>query len=257
MFSEDAVRHRVSAIDSLRLSSDRALTTLGFAALAVPAVLYARSDIAQSAGDWRQLRDRLAIRAVMVAAALAGVVAMRVVKTRVGFSRAVLWLSLMTAVLTVWLNAERAPGAGLPLRSPMLILAVMYFAMPSSLWRQCAAPLLMSAGLLALRVTKLSGGPVDVQGDVIALLSMNALGVLAVARRLSVERATHQVVVELRALQGIIPICSYCRQVRSELGSWQGLERYVHDHSDAAFSHGICPDCLPKVQAQFKEEAKT
>lgn len=254
MFHEDAVRRRAGAIDALRLASDRALTMLGFAALAVPVVFFARNDVMLAAGDWGLLRRRLAIRGLMLLAAAAGVIAMRVVQSREAYSRAVLWLSLMTAAMTVWLNAARPDGSGMPLRSPMLILAVMYFAMPSSLWRQCAAPVAMTAGLLALRLTKLSGGPVDVTGDVIALVSMNALGVLAVARRLSVERATHQVVVELRALQGIIPICSYCRQVRTEVGSWLGLERYVHDHSEAAFSHGICPDCLPKVQAQIKEE---
>jgi hypothetical protein len=163
----------------------------------------------------------------------------------------VLWLGLLTAGVTLGLNAVRPPGSGLPLRSPMIILTVMYFAMPSTFWRQCAAPLVMSAGLLALRLTFLSGGGVDVPGDVVALVSLNALGVLAVARRLALERATHQVVVELRNLQGIIPICSYCRKVRSEVGDWQQLERYVHDHSDSAFSHGICPECMQEHHKEF------
>ena len=95
------------------------------------------------------------------------------------------------------------------------------------------------------------GRGVDVPGDVVALVSLNALGVLAVARRLALERATHQVVVELRNLQGIIPICSYCRKVRSEVGDWQQLERYVHDHSDSAFSHGICPECMQEHHKEF------
>ena len=49
---------------------------------------------------------------------------------------------------------------------------------------------------------------------------------------------------ELKTLRGIIPICSHCRKLRSEVGDWQLIERYFQDHSDALFSHGICPDCL-------------
>ncbi len=48
---------------------------------------------------------------------------------------------------------------------------------------------------------------------------------------------------EIRTLRGIIPICSHCRKVRDEAGSWSQLEAYVHEHSQTQFSHGICPDC--------------
>jgi hypothetical protein len=52
---------------------------------------------------------------------------------------------------------------------------------------------------------------------------------------------------EVRTLQGIIPICSYCKQIRDEVGGWWQMERYISDHSDAAFSHGICPECRGRV----------
>lgn len=48
---------------------------------------------------------------------------------------------------------------------------------------------------------------------------------------------------EIRTLRGVIPICSHCRKVRDEAGSWSQLEAYVHEHSQTQFSHGICPDC--------------
>ena len=51
-------------------------------------------------------------------------------------------------------------------------------------------------------------------------------------------------------LEGIIPICMYCKKIRDDQNSWHQLEQYITDHSDALFSHGICPDCNKK---QMKE----
>jgi tetratricopeptide (TPR) repeat protein len=48
----------------------------------------------------------------------------------------------------------------------------------------------------------------------------------------------------VRTLSGLIPICSHCKKIRDDKQSWHQLERYISDHSDAAFSHGICPDCI-------------
>lgn len=48
---------------------------------------------------------------------------------------------------------------------------------------------------------------------------------------------------EINTLQGIIPICSYCHNIRDEDGAWDRMESYIHKHSDASFSHGICPNC--------------
>ena len=52
---------------------------------------------------------------------------------------------------------------------------------------------------------------------------------------------------ELRRLQKLIPICAYCRKVRTADSDWQGLEHYITAHLDARFSHGICPSCYDDV----------
>jgi PAS domain S-box-containing protein len=51
---------------------------------------------------------------------------------------------------------------------------------------------------------------------------------------------------EIKTLKGIIPICSYCKKIRSDKDSWQQLEAYITEHSEALFSHGICPSCYEK-----------
>ncbi len=47
----------------------------------------------------------------------------------------------------------------------------------------------------------------------------------------------------VKQLQGILPICSYCKKIRDDRNYWQNVESYVADHSQAEFSHGICPSC--------------
>ncbi len=54
---------------------------------------------------------------------------------------------------------------------------------------------------------------------------------------------------EVRTLRGFLPICAWCKKIRTEAGDWSELVSYISKHSDASFSHGICPDCLPKLRS--------
>ena len=51
----------------------------------------------------------------------------------------------------------------------------------------------------------------------------------------------------VKQLQGILPICSYCKKIRGDQDYWQTVESYVADHSEAEFSHGICPNCYETI----------
>ncbi len=51
---------------------------------------------------------------------------------------------------------------------------------------------------------------------------------------------------EVKTLRGILPICSFCKKIRNDKGYWDQVENYVAQHSDAGFTHGVCPDCLVK-----------
>ena len=52
---------------------------------------------------------------------------------------------------------------------------------------------------------------------------------------------------EIKTLRGIIPICASCKKIRDDKGYWHSVESYVRDHSEAEFSHGICPECARKL----------
>lgn len=51
---------------------------------------------------------------------------------------------------------------------------------------------------------------------------------------------------QVKILSGLLPICSHCKRIRNDQGNWMQMESYIHNHSEAQFSHGICPDCLRK-----------
>ena len=50
----------------------------------------------------------------------------------------------------------------------------------------------------------------------------------------------------VKTLQGLVPICCYCKKIRNDQNYWEQLETYLSQHSAAEFSHGICPDCIQK-----------
>lgn len=56
---------------------------------------------------------------------------------------------------------------------------------------------------------------------------------------------------ELKVLSGLLPICSSCKRIRDEDGSWAPVEAYIDEHSEAEFSHGICPDCAQKLYPNY------
>lgn len=52
---------------------------------------------------------------------------------------------------------------------------------------------------------------------------------------------------EVKELTGLLPICSACKKIRDDQGYWNQLETYIHERTDARFSHGICPDCMERL----------
>lgn len=64
-----------------------------------------------------------------------------------------------------------------------------------------------------------------------------------------------QALASVRQLQGLLPICSYCKRIRNDQNYWEQLETYLSDHSEALFSHGICPSCYQSIMKPQLEGA--
>jgi CheY-like chemotaxis protein len=60
-----------------------------------------------------------------------------------------------------------------------------------------------------------------------------------------------QALEQIKLLSGIIPICSGCKKIRDDAGYWQQVEMYISKHSEAKFTHGICPECEKKLYLEF------
>ncbi len=65
------------------------------------------------------------------------------------------------------------------------------------------------------------------------------------ARTFELESAIKRI----KHLEGLIPICMYCKKIRNDRQLWQNLEEYICEHTDASFTHGMCPDCLDRCMA--------
>lgn len=55
----------------------------------------------------------------------------------------------------------------------------------------------------------------------------------------------------VKVLRGLLPICSCCKMVRDDGGYWKEIENYIREHTDAEFTHGLCPDCLQRYYAEI------
>lgn len=64
-------------------------------------------------------------------------------------------------------------------------------------------------------------------------------------------RAIEKTIVD--AIDGLLPICAHCKKIREDDGSWVSIEKYITEHSEAEFSHGLCPDCVKELYPQYAE----
>lgn len=80
-------------------------------------------------------------------------------------------------------------------------------------------------------------------------LKLRALQQAMAIRNAELEAALKQV----RQLEGLVPICANCKKIRDDAGYWHEVEVYVEAHSEAQFTHGICPDCKTKLYPQLSK----
>lgn len=87
-----------------------------------------------------------------------------------------------------------------------------------------------------------------------ALVYLAVLGIIA---RLTASAARQQQALqnEVHRLRGIVPICMWCKKIRDDRGDWQALEAYLTCHSEAQFSHGLCPACMQEHYADYVTRA--
>jgi integral membrane sensor domain MASE1 len=148
---------------------------------------------------------------------------------------------------------------------PILIWAAFRFGQ-----REAATAIFLLSGI-AIRGTLMGFGPFaqPQQNESLVLLqafmgvtSVMILGLAAVvSERKRAEANLEKLVLELqgalgriKTLKGLLPICSTCKKIRDDKGYWNHIESYIRHHSEADFTHGICPSCAQKLYAEDQRE---
>lgn len=120
--------------------------------------------------------------------------------------------------------------------------------------RYSVALIILGGSLIALKGVSITFGATFPQIDynlyfnsmwgslsIAAILVGFGLTVVLVQSRMN--QMLENIIVESRTLKGLLPICAHCKKIRDDEGYWNQIEVFIHEHSEAEFSHGICYDC--------------
>jgi DNA-binding NarL/FixJ family response regulator len=111
-----------------------------------------------------------------------------------------------------------------------------------------------------LGIQLVQGGAQDylVKGQVDGLILFRTLRYAIERKQAETERETlidklQNALAQVKTLSGLLPICSGCKKIRDDQGYWNRIESYISEHSEAQFSHGICPDCAKKYFPDYND----
>jgi integral membrane sensor domain MASE1 len=131
--------------------------------------------------------------------------------------------------------------------------AIVFIVSLIGLWNaaQGQGPFAMAGATAVNLVLRSQGAMAAVAVSFLLLAS-----VVAERKRVAQEYAIlvtelQQAMLEIRTLRGFIPICAWCHKVRDDAGFWQQIESYLDAHTDATFSHGICPACAEEAHDEI------
>lgn len=109
-------------------------------------------------------------------------------------------------------------------------------------------------------VKALGSGNLDARISVIGDDEIGQLGSAfndMVEKRRQAEEELRDALAKINTLRGLIPICASCKKIRDDHGFWNSIEKYIMEHSEAEFSHGICPDCAKRLYPEYYKEFKS
>ena len=238
------------SLEVLHLESDRRLTTVLLTLVLIPAAWFGAVYVSGASHDSPRSLIHLIPHAASGLVAVLGLWFVRQARTRGQLSTAVFATSLAIVPVLLALGLQQPQGWFYQPMQAFLPLIALYGALPNTSARQIGPPWLFTGGLILGRLLWFSDAGGHALSDIVVLTMVNAIGTLMVWRRAALQRLVSEAFQELRTLRGIIPICAHCKKVRTDANEWQQIENYVADHSTAAFSHGICPECIRAFYAE-------
>ncbi len=247
---EAAYRSRYLRADALR-------TSFGISVVAFTILVFILRDY-QFLGLSGGFYALLVLRLLFIVYSMGMLVYLKKVENYRSYDRMVaLWIFIALSVNLI-INHTRPPDYYLFVVMDVVYLSLIYIMLPTKLRSQIIAGLYFAIGdILILAITKDASVRPALFTIIFSLLLANGLGIavgqiFSHYRRddyLSIERA-EKALTEVKTLKGFLPICSSCKKIRNDKGYWQAVEQYIKEHSDAEFTHGICPDCMKKLYGE-------
>ena len=240
------------------LAQDLSVYYTGMVLLAMPILLFSYSDYLLY-GTGPKFELLVGVRLSVLAVTVGMFVKLpEIMSVRSGDKLIAIWC-LYFCWVVIFINSTRPPEYIQHAMLDVLILMTLYFLFPLPAPLHAIAPLAFSVGnLIMIFVIKTSVSPLETNVLVITYVLGNALG-LYTARRMHRYRRSNflaldqekklrteleEAISKVKTLQGMLPICAHCKKVRDDQGYWTRIEEYIRAHSEAQFTHGICPDCI-------------
>lgn len=156
------------------------------------------------------------------------------------------WFMVILCLVFVGLDWELIPLQVFPV---VFVFPLMLVAWNCPLWLSLACAVLLSLTRVIHHVA-FSAKPVTLLDAADALMCFFVLLLLTLLTTL-LGQQSRQLRQRVRALEGLLPICSFCKSIRDDKQDWVRFEEYLTQHSDAVVSHGLCPDCAQKHYGEF------
>lgn len=168
------------------------------------------------------------------------------------------WCALLMAAI---LMVDLAVPLGVAMGVPYIIAVLLSLWSPDKRFTVLVAVISSLLVAVAFWVKPPAGELWKVLANrALALLAIWVTTVLALQRkrvedrREMAVREREKALEEVKILRGFLPICASCKKIRDDKGYWTQMEAYIRDHSEAEFSHGICPECVKKLYPEFYKD---
>lgn len=240
------------------LAQDRSVYYTGIVLLAIPVLLFSYSDYLLF-GTGPEFVLLAGVRGSLLALTVGIVVLLPRIASGPSRDRLITIWCLYFAAVAIFINITRPPDYIQHSIIDVLILMTLYFLFPLPAPLYAIAPIVFSVGnLTMIYAVKTSISPLETNVLIITYILGNALGLYTAGRMIHYRRG-HFLALEkeqglraeleeamnnLKTLQGMLPICAHCKKVRDDQGYWTQIEQYIRTHSEAEFTHGICPECI-------------
>ena len=178
-----------------------------------------------------------------------------------------IFVAIMTLVsFEHYVEYSRPPDFSMYILLDLSLIMGIYAAFPNRVLYQLILALGFSfASVLRILITSSESSFISINAILVSLLFVNLVGYI-ISRRFHTTRRIQfdlwmdekklrnelqEAFENIKVLKGLLPICASCKKIRDDKGYWNQIETYIMEHTEADFSHGICPECAKKLYPEW------